>query len=52
MNAVTVFNPGAVRPAYAKQGELSAVAKALAGGGASGKRLSIKGSVFRLMTRR
>jgi hypothetical protein len=49
MNAVTVFNPGAVRPAYAKQGELSAVAKALAGGGASGKRLSIKGCVFRLM---
>lgn len=46
---VTVFNPGAMRPAYAKQGELSAIAKALAGGGASGKRLSIKGGVFRLI---
>ena len=49
MSNVTVFNPGAMRPAFAKQGELSAVAKALAGGGASGKRLSIKGCVFRLM---
>ncbi len=48
-NAITTFNPGAMRPAYAKQGELSAIAKALAGGGASGKRLSIKGCVFRLM---
>lgn len=48
-NSVTVFNPGAVRPAFATQGTISTVAKALAGGGASGKRLSIKGCVFRLM---
>jgi hypothetical protein len=49
MSNVTVFNPGAMRPAYAQPGNMSAVAKALAGGGASGKRLSIKGGVFRLM---
>jgi len=46
---IQVFNPGAMRPSYANKGELSAVAKALAGGGASGKRLSVKGCVFRLM---
>jgi len=49
MSNVAIFNPGAMRPSYAKQGELSAIAKALAGGGASGKRLSVKGCVFRLM---
>ena len=48
-SSITVFNPGAVRPAFAQQAPVSAVAKALAGGGASGKRLSIKGCVFRLM---
>ena len=48
-SSITVFNPGAVRPAFAQQAPVSAVAKALAGGGASGKRLSIKGGVFRLM---
>lgn len=48
-NQVAVFN-SAVRPAFAAKGELSATAKALAGGGASGKRLSIKGGVFRLYT--
>lgn len=47
--AVTVFNPGQL-PAFARKGELSAVAKALMGGGNStGKRLSVKGGVFRLM---
>lgn len=49
MSNVVVFNPGAMRPAFAKQGEISAAAKALAGSGGSGKRLSIKGGVFRLM---
>lgn len=50
MNAVTVFNPGQL-PAFAKKGEISAAAKALAGsGGASGKRISIKGGVFRLIS--
>ena len=51
MSNVTLFNPGQV-PAFAKQrGELSAMAKALAGGaGGSGKRVSIKGGVFRLIS--
>lgn len=49
MSNLTVFNPGAMRPAFAQQAPVSDVAKALAGGGGSGKRLSIKGCVFRLM---
>ena len=51
MSNVAVFNPAAV-PAFVKaRGELSAVAKALAGGGAGGgKRISIKGGVFRLVS--
>lgn len=49
MSNVALFNPGAV-PAFAKaRGELSAMAKALAGGGGGGKRVSIKGGVFRLV---
>ena len=49
MSNVTVFNPSQV-PAFAKKrGELSAMAKALAGGGGGGKRISIKGGVFRLV---
>jgi len=48
MSNVAVFNPSQV-PAFAKKGELSAVAKALAGGGGGGKRISIKGGVFRLI---
>lgn len=51
MSNVAVFNPSAV-PAFVKaRGELSAVAKALAGGagGGGGKRISIKGGVFRLL---
>ena len=47
MNAVIQFNPTQV-PAFAKRGELSDMAKALAGG-MGGKRISIKGGVFRLM---
>lgn len=51
MSEVAVFNPSAV-PAFVKaRGELSAVAKALAGGsGGGGKRISIKGGVFRLVS--
>jgi hypothetical protein len=50
MSNVALFNPSQV-PAFAKQrGELSAMAKALAGGGGSGKRVSIKGGVFRLIS--
>lgn len=49
MSNVAIFNPGQL-PAFAKKGELSATAKALAGGGAAGgKRISIKGGVFRLI---
>jgi len=49
MSNVTLFNPSQV-PAFAKaRGELSAMAKALAGGGGGGKRVSIKGGVFRLV---
>ena len=50
MSNVAVFNPSQV-PAFAKKrGQLSAVAKALAGGaGGGGKRISIKGGVFRLV---
>lgn len=49
MSDVTLFQTGNL-PAFAKNRELSAVAKALAGGGVqSGKRISIKGGVFRLV---
>jgi len=47
---IAVFNPGQL-PAFAKKGEISAAAKALAGSaGATGKRISIKGGVFRLIS--
>ena len=51
MSNVALFNPSQV-PAHVKaRGELSAIAKALAGGGAAGgKRVSIKGGVFRLVS--
>lgn len=51
MSNVALFG-GSNVPAFVKsRGELSAVAKALAGGGAAGgKRISIKGGVFRLMS--
>lgn len=50
MSNVALFNPSQA-PSFVKaRGELSAVAKALAGGGAAGgKRISIKGGVFRLV---
>ena len=50
MSNLTTFNPSQL-PAFARKGELSAVAKALTGGGTgvSSKRISIKGGVFRLM---
>lgn len=46
---VAVFNPKSAVPAFARKAELNPLAKALAGGGASGKRISIKGGVFRLI---
>lgn len=51
MSNVALFNPSQV-PAHVKaRGELSAIAKALAGGGAAGgKRVSIRGGVFRLVS--
>lgn len=49
MSNVALFNPSNL-PAFAKRGELSETAKALMGsGGNGGKRISIKGGVFRLM---
>lgn len=49
MSNVALFNPGQV-PAFARKGELSEMAKALAGGGGGGGlRVSIKGGVFRLI---
>ncbi|CAB4240752.1 hypothetical protein UFOVP228_4 [uncultured Caudovirales phage] len=49
MSNIQVFNPGQL-PAFAKKAEMSAVAKALMGSnGQSGKRISIKGGVFRLI---
>ena len=50
MSNITNFNP-AQTPSFARSGELSAVAKSLAGGGAgnNSKRISLKGGVFRLI---
>ena len=50
MSNVALFNPSQV-PAFARKAEMSDIAKALAGGGGagSGKRVSIKGGVFRLI---
>lgn len=49
MGEIAKFNP-AQPPAFARKGELSDLAKSLAGGvGISSKRISIKGGVFRLM---
>ncbi len=50
MNAIVQFNPTQA-PAFAvaKAGERSELAKALAGGGDFGKRISIKGGTFRLI---
>ena len=49
MNNVALFS-GSNVPAFAKKGELSNIAKSLAGGaGGGGKRISIKGGVFRLL---
>jgi hypothetical protein len=48
-NQVSLFNPSQL-PAFAVKGELTSIAKALMGGaGASGKRVSIRGGVFRLI---
>jgi hypothetical protein len=48
---LTTFNPAKL-PAFAKSVELSDLAKSLAGGGSNnfGKRISVKGGVFRLLS--
>lgn len=48
MNQVTVFQPSQL-PAHLRGVAISETAKALAGGGQTGNRLSIKGGVFRLI---
>jgi len=49
MSNIALFNPDQV-PAFARKGELSEMARALAGGsGGGGMRISIKGGVFRLI---
>lgn len=50
MSNITTFNPTQL-PSFVRKGELSAVAKALTGGGTgtSMKRISTKGGVFRLI---
>lgn len=51
MSNITTFNPSQL-PAFARKGEMSAIAKALTGGGNGGtsiKRISTKGGVFRLI---
>lgn len=46
-NAIAMFGGSAAVPAFARKAEMSAIAKALAGGsGSQGKRISIKGGVF------
>lgn len=49
MPNIVEFNPQTL-PSFLKRGEVSAVTKALAGEGASSKRISIKGGVFRLIS--
>lgn len=48
MSNVALFNP-AKAPAFVKRGEMSDIAKALAGSGEAIKKISTKGGVFRLM---
>lgn len=48
MSNITMFNPAQL-PAFAKNKEMSALAKSLVGKVSLGKRISIKGGVFRLI---
>lgn len=52
MSNIVEFNASSA-PSFVKRGELSAVARALVGGGGSsgGKRISIRGGVFRLVSK-
>lgn len=49
MSNIAVFNPAGNVPAFARQGGAITIGRSLAGGGGGGKRVSIKGGVFRLM---
>lgn len=49
MSNIAVFNPKANVPAFAKQGAITAVAKALAGNNTNNKRISVRGGTFRLI---
>lgn len=51
MNSIVEFNASQV-PSFVKKGEVSAIAKSLMGGsgGGGGKRISIRGGVFRLVS--
>lgn len=49
MSNVSLFNPANL-PSFVKKGELSELAKALMGSAPSGKRVSIRGGVFRLFS--
>lgn len=49
-NQVQVFNPAAARPSFATKGELSTLVKSLMGSANAGKRISVKGGVFRLLS--
>jgi len=47
---VVVFDPSSSRPSFAVKGELSALTKSLVGTAGGGKRISVKGGVFRLFS--
>jgi len=48
MSELTLFQSGSALPAHLRRGELSGLTKSLMGGGSS-KRISIEGSVFRML---
>jgi hypothetical protein len=48
-NDITKFNPSALPTHFVQDPQASALARSLAGGGNLGKRLSIKGGVFRMI---
>ena len=47
--AITMFNPGAQLPAHLQGRDVDATTKALSGGVGGGRRISIKGAVFRMI---
>lgn len=48
MSELTLFQSGSALPAHLRRGELSGLTKSLMGGGSS-KRISVEGSVFRML---